>query len=66
MVCLVLREGALAPAPARGRSGRGAWVHPSPVCLTRAVKARAFDRAFRVTVRSVDAESLAKTLGLAR
>jgi hypothetical protein len=30
------------------------------------VKAKAFDRAFRVALPSVDAEALGKTLGLAR
>jgi predicted RNA-binding protein YlxR (DUF448 family) len=54
------------PAPPQGHAGRGAWLHPSFACLTRAVKAKAFDRAFRVALPSVNAEALGKTLGLAR
>ena len=76
LVRLLLREGTVVVAGSPGAqpggprpgtsaySGRGAWVHPSLACLTRAVKTRAFDRAFRVAVRSVDTETLGKTLGL--
>jgi hypothetical protein len=30
-----------------GKGGRGAWIHPADACLDRAVKRRAFARAFR-------------------
>ncbi|MDQ4502717.1 YlxR family protein [Sinomonas sp. ASV322] len=33
--------------PRRRLPGRGAWLHPDQVCLTQAVKRRAFQRAFR-------------------
>ncbi|MFC2802245.1 YlxR family protein [Actinobaculum sp. oral taxon 183] len=36
--------------------GRGAWVHPDPACLARALRTRAFDRALRV--RGIDVSSL--------
>ncbi|HZZ86622.1 MAG TPA: YlxR family protein [Anaeromyxobacteraceae bacterium] len=42
----------------RGRSGgRGAWLHPAPACLERALKRKAFARAFRRQV-AVDGEAL--------
>jgi len=28
--------------------GRGAWLHPSPKCLTEAIRRRAFARALRI------------------
>lgn len=31
----------------RGRSGRGAWLHPDPECARLAVRRRGFSRAFR-------------------
>jgi predicted RNA-binding protein YlxR (DUF448 family) len=31
----------------RSRGGRGAWLHPGDACLERAVKRKAFGRAFR-------------------
>lgn len=33
--------------PDRRKSGRGAWLHPTPECVALAVKKRAFARAFR-------------------
>ena len=36
---------------ARGTAGgRGAWLHPAAACLARAVKRRAFAKAFRAAV----------------
>lgn len=32
----------------RSMPGRGAWLHPDPDCLTRAVSRRAFQRALRM------------------
>ncbi|QZT65507.1 YlxR family protein [Mycolicibacterium austroafricanum] len=34
---------------ARRLPGRGAWLHPDPVCLQAAVRRRAFGRALRIT-----------------
>ncbi|MDU2269006.1 YlxR family protein [Winkia neuii] len=38
-------------------SGRGAWIHPDPMCLQRAVKTGAIPRALRTAVK-VDSRSL--------
>ncbi|MGC3997408.1 MAG: DUF448 domain-containing protein [Anaeromyxobacter sp.] len=43
---------------AGGRGGRGAWLHPAPACLDRAVRRRAFGRALRAEGVQVDAASL--------
>jgi predicted RNA-binding protein YlxR (DUF448 family) len=37
------------PDPARVRSGRGAHLHPDPVCLALAERRRSFGRALRVS-----------------
>ncbi|GGC99135.1 hypothetical protein GCM10011512_27530 [Tersicoccus solisilvae] len=37
--------------------GRGAWLHPEPQCLHRALSRRAFDRSFRAAVDATDVES---------
>jgi predicted RNA-binding protein YlxR (DUF448 family) len=43
----------------RNRSGgRGAWVHPSAGCLEKAIKRRAFAKAFRGKAASIDAAAL--------
>jgi len=39
----------LEPDPARIRPGRGAHLHPDPVCLALAERKRAFGRALRVS-----------------
>jgi predicted RNA-binding protein YlxR (DUF448 family) len=44
-------DGARVVLDARGGlGGRGAWLHPGTGCLARAVKRRAFARAFRAAV----------------
>ena len=43
--------------PGRSAPGRGAWVHPDPGCLDRAVRRRAFSRALRA-VGPVDASDV--------
>jgi uncharacterized protein len=40
--------GVVIPDPRRRFPGRGAWVHPVPECLHRAVRRSAFPRALRV------------------
>jgi uncharacterized protein len=43
----------------RNRSGgRGAWLHASAECLDRAIRRRAFARAFRGRAASIDAAAL--------
>lgn len=51
------------PDPARRKSGRGAWLHPTPACAARAVKRRAFSRAFRAKVNDSQVESAFAALG---
>lgn len=43
------------------RGGRGAWIHAAPGCLTRALKRRAFGRAFRAEA-AADGPALAAQL----
>ncbi|GAB2771696.1 YlxR family protein [Streptomyces chlorus] len=45
---IVMIEGACVPDPRGTLPGRGAYVHPAPVCLDQAVRRRAFPRALRV------------------
>ena len=44
--------------PAGRPAGRGAWLHPSEACLAAAVRAKAFERAFRASVGRVDVETV--------
>ncbi|MFF9126248.1 YlxR family protein [Streptomyces sp. NPDC014889] len=44
----VVVEGECVPDPRGTLPGRGAYVHPAPVCLDQAVRRRAFPRALRV------------------
>ncbi|AWL40894.1 MULTISPECIES: YlxR family protein [Streptomyces] len=43
----VVDEGDVVPDPRGTLPGRGAYVHPAPVCLDLAVRRRAFPRAFK-------------------
>ncbi len=57
MVRVVLVEGR--PVAGRSLPGRGAWLcSGTPECVDQSVKRRAFDRAFRVRVGTVDPEAL--------
>lgn len=47
LVRYVLQEGAVVADPQRKLPGRGAWLHPDPVCWDRAGKRRSFQRALR-------------------
>ncbi|MCX4746411.1 YlxR family protein [Kitasatospora sp. NBC_01287] len=55
-------EGACLPDPRGSLPGRGAYLHPDPVCLDLAVRRRAFPRAFRLQ-GTLDTEELAKRVG---
>ncbi|MER6634472.1 YlxR family protein [Streptomyces microflavus] len=44
---IVVDEGVYAPDPRGTLPGRGAYVHPTSVCLDLAVRRRAFPRAFK-------------------
>ncbi|MEU9116679.1 YlxR family protein [Streptomyces sp. NPDC048483] len=44
---IVVIEGECTPDRRGTLPGRGAYVHPAPVCLDLAVRRRAFSRAFR-------------------
>ena len=46
---VVARHGDVVPDPSATLVGRGAWVHPTSVCVERAARRRAFGRALRVT-----------------
>ena len=45
---IVAVEGDCAPDPRGTLPGRGAYVHPVPVCVDQAVRRKAFPRALRV------------------
>jgi predicted RNA-binding protein YlxR (DUF448 family) len=44
-------DGRVVPDPAAALPGRGAWLHPRPECLERAIARRAFARALKAPVR---------------
>ncbi|RZQ59883.1 YlxR family protein [Amycolatopsis suaedae] len=46
---LVVADGALVVDRERRLPGRGAWMHPSPRCLSQAERRRALPRALRVS-----------------
>ena len=48
LVRLVVIDGRLRVGPRGGQSGRGASIHPREACVMKAVKTRAFARAFRM------------------
>ncbi|MCT1602555.1 YlxR family protein [Kocuria sp. p3-SID1433] len=52
------QESVVVPDPARRLGGRGAWLHPSRDCADRALRRRAFNRAFRRSVPIQDEELL--------
>ena len=54
---------AVVPDPGRRRSGRGAWLHPSPECAALAVKRRAFGRALRAPVDAMTLEAALAAIG---
>jgi len=50
-----------------GRGGRGAWLHPEAGCIGKAIRRRAFARAFRSDGAAVDeGRLLAQLTGNAR
>jgi len=46
---VVARDGTVTADPSATLPGRGAWVHPTIVCVDAAIKRRALGRALRVT-----------------
>ncbi len=44
------------------KSGRGAYVCPDPACLRRAIKSRAFERAFDVKIPDEIYDNLSKEM----
>lgn len=58
LVRIRVGEGARVVLDARRSGGRGAWLHREAGCLERAVKRRAFARAFRRGDLSWDAVAL--------
>jgi uncharacterized protein len=57
LVRLVASAGGIAAGRA-GRDGRGEWIHAEDACLGRAVKRKAFARAFRRGDAAVDLAAL--------
>jgi predicted RNA-binding protein YlxR (DUF448 family) len=51
----------LGPDDRASMPGRGAWVHPTPECMTAALRRRAFVRALRVS-GPLDAQTIEKRL----
>ena len=49
---------AVVPDPRGSAPGHGAWLHPGTACLARALKGRAFHRAFRTSVSTEELETL--------
>lgn len=50
------------PDPTRRKSGRGAWLHPTPECVQQAARRRAFSRAFRSASVRHDVDELLSAL----
>jgi predicted RNA-binding protein YlxR (DUF448 family) len=59
LVRLVVNGGNVVIDERRDMPGRGAWVHPDPACLARAVERKAVGRALKVP----DADASRLTLG---
>ena len=58
---VVAQDGALVIDERAVLPGRGAWVHPGPECLDKALRRRAFARALRVTA-PLDTQTIEKRL----
>ena len=54
----LVRQQVVVVDPAQRAPGRGAYLHPGPDCLTRALRQRALLRALRVT--GIDPEALTR------
>ena len=62
LVRLRVGEGAHVVVDAKKSGGRGAWLHPVEACLERALKRRAFARAFRRGDLALDGDALRRGL----
>lgn len=60
---VVAHEGEVVPDSSATLPGRGAWVHPTPECVEKAVARKAFGRALRVTT-SLSTEQVRATVGI--
>jgi len=58
LVRLRVGEGAHVVVDAKKSGGRGAWLHPVEACLERALKRRAFARAFKRGDLACDGDAL--------
>jgi len=67
LVRLAAEAGRVVLDAGRRCGGRGAWLHPAPACLERALRRRAFARALRREGLAADGEELGQRLaGVAR
>lgn len=62
LVRLKVSHGGTVVVDERKSGGRGAWLHPSEGCLARALKRRAFARAFRRADLGCDSDALRRGL----
>jgi len=62
LVRLRVGEGAHVMVDAKKSGGRGAWLHPAQACLVRALKRRAFARAFKRGDLACDGDALRRGL----
>ncbi|MBK9516979.1 MAG: YlxR family protein [Anaeromyxobacter sp.] len=62
LVRLKVSHGGTVVVDERKSGGRGGWLHPAEACLERALKRRAFARAFRRSDLGCDADALRRGL----
>jgi len=60
---VVSQNGAVVPDLSAVLPGRGAWVHPTPECVEKAVARKAFGRALRVS-SALDLRQVLATVGI--
>jgi len=60
---VVALDGAVVPDLSAVLPGRGAWVHPTPECVEKAVARKAFGRALRVS-SALEHQQVLATVGI--
>jgi len=65
LVRLLVGEGGRVLVDEKRSGGRGAWLHPAEACLERALRRRAFGRAFRRGDLTADGDTLRHGLTVA-